>query len=319
MPAGANSSLPSGTRQFATTVDPIIAATYAKIAGLAAGAPLVYNAGSGDYNSSAWNYSLSGIDARNFYTGRLDYNVTQKHHISFTYNYDKYGGVWDMLNNVVPVYPGAGRDLGSLGTTGQHSNRFNGTLALRSALSPRLTNELRGGLTGGTVQFYDIPDSDFSMWRGYYIGPSYTHLATTITPSRRNAPYKEAGDTVSYVKGAHQISAGVTWSQVNFWQESFGTESIPQVSFGAATTDPLITGTSAPFNIAANFPGANSTQMSSMATAYSQLTGAYPPSLRAWFSARQPTNTPMAPLPWIAMKSNGGAYSARTCGALPPL
>jgi hypothetical protein len=271
--ASGNSSLPSGTRQFATTVDPIIAATYAKIAGLAAGAPLVSNAGSGDYNSSAWNYSLSGIDARNFYTGRLDYNVTQKHHISFTYNYDKYGGVWDMLNNVVPVYPGAGRDLGSLGTTGQHSNRFNGTLALRSALSPRLTNELRGGLTGGTVQFYDIPDSDFSMWRGYYIGPSYTHLATTITPSRRNAPYKEAGDTVSYVKGAHQISAGVTWSQVNFWQESFGTESIPQVSFGAATTDPLITGTSAPFNIAANFPGANSTQMSSMATAYSQLTG----------------------------------------------
>ena len=39
--------------------------------------------------------------------------------------------------------------------TGQRSNRFDGTLSHRWAINGRLTNELRGGLNGGTLLFFD--------------------------------------------------------------------------------------------------------------------------------------------------------------------
>jgi len=264
----------SATSPFVTTLDPTIAKTYAQVATLAAGASLIPNSGSNDYNSGAWNFQYSGVDRRDFETARIDYNVSQKHHLSFTYNYDWYLATPDFLNGVIPAYPGTGSVLGTPTITGQRSNRFVGTLALRSALTARLTNELRAGLNGGTVLFFDsINDSSFAPWRGYGLSLNDVTFASTFSPQRRNGPYKEIGDTVSWVRGSHQISAGGTWSQVNLWQQIFGTESIPTISFGCATSDPLCTGTAAPFNIAANFPGASSTQISSMATAYAQLTG----------------------------------------------
>ena len=265
----------STTSPFVTTLDPIIQKSYAQVAALASGASLVSNAGNGDYNSGAWNFQYSGLDQRDFETARLDYNITQKHHLAFTYNYDWYLATPDFLNNVIPAYPGTGTILGTPTVTGQRSNRFVGTLALRSAISARLTNELRGGLNGGTVLFFDsINDGAFSPWRGYLPSVNYvTFLGSGFYPQRRNGPYKEVGDTMSWVKGTHQVSGGFTWSQVNLFQQVAGTESIPQVSFGAATGDPLTTGTTAPYNIAANFPNASSTQIGNMTSAYAQLTG----------------------------------------------
>jgi Carboxypeptidase regulatory-like domain len=273
--ASGNSALPSTTRQFPTTIDPIVASTYAQVAQIASGVALASNAGNGDYNTGAWNYQLSGLDSRDFWTARFDYNINAKHHLSYTYDYDKYVSVPDFLNGIVPVYPGAGAVLGSTVTTGQRSNRFVGTLALRSALSSRLTNELRAGLNGGTVLFFDaINDGQFTPWRGYRPTLNGVHITTTSAPQRRNGPYKEVGDTLSYVKGSHQITGGFTWSQVNLWQQLFGSESIPSISFSAtATGDPLTTGSSAPFNIAANFPGASAAQISTGAADYAQLVG----------------------------------------------
>ena len=267
---------PAGTRAFATTPDPIIAATYATIAALAPPvSQLVSNAGNGDYNSNTWNYQLSGVDARDFVTTRIDYNLTQKHHLSFTYNYDWYNSTPDFLNTDTPVYPGTGTVLGSSTIAGQLSNRFVGTLALRSALSARLTNELRMGLNGGTVSFGDaIGPGQYSPWHGYYPSVNYQAITDDVNPQRRNSPYKEVGDTVSFVKGAHQISAGATWEKVQLWQQILETETTPQMSFGCVSPDPLctsISGSAAPYNIATNFPGASS--FTSEATAYAQLTG----------------------------------------------
>jgi hypothetical protein len=87
------------------------------------------------------------------------------------------------------LYPGAGAVLGSSVVTGQRSNRFVGTLALRSAISARLTNELRAGLNGGTVLFFDaINDGMFSPWKGYrptsvnYV--PYLYHQRSATPQR---------------------------------------------------------------------------------------------------------------------------------------
>jgi Carboxypeptidase regulatory-like domain len=272
--AAANGSLPAGTRQFVNTVDPIIANTYSQINKLTSGGNLKSNTGSGDYNFQTYSYQPTGLDARDFWTARFDYNVSQKHHLSFTYDYDKYTSAPDILNNVVPVYAGTGTVLGNSLVAGQRSNRFVGTLSLRSAVTSRLTNELRGGLNGGTVLFRDtINDGLFSQWRGFSPGISGGAVTTTTTPSRRNGPYKDVADTVSWVKGSHQVTAGANWSQVNLFQKSIGSESIPSIAFGTATGDPLITGTNAPFQIGANFPNASSAQVSSMASAYANLVG----------------------------------------------
>src|SRR5581483_9413187 len=61
--------------------------------------------------------------------------------------------------------------------------------------------------------------------------------------------------------------------RINFWQETFNSGTFPSVSFGAATGDPLNTGSTAPFNLSSNFPGASSSQISSMTSAYASLTG----------------------------------------------
>ena len=272
--AAANPALPSTTRQYPTTIDPIIAQTYSQILQLTNGGNLKSNQGAGDFNTQTYSYQPNGLDARDFWTGRLDYNLSQKHHLSFTYDYDKYVSIPDFLNNIIPVYAGTGTVLGTTVNTGQRSNRFVGTLSLRSAISSRMTNELRGGLNGGTVLFFDaINDGLFAEWKGF--SPSIANATVTSTngPQRRNGPYKDAADTLSYVKGSHQITGGMNWSMVNLFQKIISTESIPRISFGTTTGDPLITGASAPFQTGPNFPGASSSQVSSMASAYAGLVG----------------------------------------------
>jgi len=276
--ASGNGALPAGTRAFATTIDPIVASEYSLVASLVPNpSTLTSNAGSNDYNSAQFNFQDTGLDERNFYTGRIDYNLTQKHHLSFTYNYDHYFGNWDLLNSIYPVYPGQSAVLGTsaaAGLTGQFSRRFVGTLALRSAITARLTNELRMGLDGGTVSFDNISPGLFAPYRGYLIngcGQPYINECQDGGGSARNAPYKEIDDNVSWVKGTHQITAGFSWERINFWQQTYNSGSFPGITFGVATGDPLNTGSTAPFNIAANFPGLAS--LSSAATAYADLTG----------------------------------------------
>ena len=114
------------------------------------------------------NYQPDGNQKRDFVTSRLDYNVTSNHHLSFVYNYDKYTSIPDFLNNVVAAFPGSGVVLGTNVQTGQNSNRFAGTLSLRSQFGSHVTNEWRGGLNGGTVLFFpDVSPGLYSTWKGY--------------------------------------------------------------------------------------------------------------------------------------------------------
>jgi hypothetical protein len=277
--AAGNANLPAGTRAFPTTLDPILAKTFALETQLASNGIIKPNTANGDYNTEAVGYAPAGVDSRDFYTTRIDYNATQKHHVSLVYNYDKYVSVPDFLNNIVPVLPGGGTVLFSNVNTGQRSNRFAATASLRSALSSRLTNELRGGFNGGTVLFFDAVNPGlFNTWRGYYPtfaapGPnSLTNVTTTSAPQRRNAPVKNVSDTMSWVKGSHQLSFGGSFDQINVFQSITATGVIPRMNMGIAANDPVFNG---PTNIftTANFPLANSTQLSQAASMYADLVG----------------------------------------------
>lgn len=275
--AGA-SAAPAGTRAYSSTADPILAKTYAAMQTLGAGGIVKNNQSANDYNTLTTSYQPTGNDQRNFYTGRLDYNVTSKHTLSFVYNYDKYVSIPDFLNGIVPIFPGSGTVLFSNVNTGQRSNRFDGTISLRSVITPRMTNEFRTGLNGGTVLFFDaVAPALFDTWRGFTPGfanpgTALSNVTATSGPQRRNAPVKDFGDTVTFIKGAHQISFGGNFDQINLFQQIVGRAMIPSIAFGIASNDPIFNGSTNIFS-AANLPGSTATQQSQAANLYADVTG----------------------------------------------
>ena len=269
-----NATLPSTVRAYPTAADPTLLKTFNLINQLSANGIVKPNSTNGDYTTSTLTYQPNGLQNNWYSTSRIDYNITEKHHLSLVYNFDHYLSTPDFLNNVVPEYPGTGTVLGSNVETGQRSNRFDGTLTLRSVLSPRLTNEWRGGLNGGTVLFFDaLNDGLYSTWRGFI--PTFggiSGVTSSTSAQRRNAPVKDIADTVSWVKGSHQFSFGGNFDQINIFQSISFTSVMPQIAMGIVNGDPIITGATNMFS-AANFPGASQTQLTQAENLYANLTG----------------------------------------------
>lgn len=269
---------PAGTRAYPTTVDPLLAKTYALEQQLGANGIVKNNQSANDYNTLTTTYQPTGTDSRNFYTTRLDYNISEKHALSLVYNFDGYSSIPDFLNGIVPDFPGSGTVLFSNVNTGQRSNRFDGTISLRSVLTPHVTNELRAGLNGGTVLFFDaVAPGLFSPWRGFSPsfaspGTSLSSVTTTSGPQRRNAPVKNVGDTVTKLMGSHQLSFGGNFDQINLWQQIVGRAMIPSITFGIASNDPIFNGGTNIFN-SANLPGSTSTQQTQASNLYADVTG----------------------------------------------
>ena len=265
---------------FPSTPDPIIANTFSQILALTGNGQLKNNVPTGDYNGDTLSYAATGLDRRHLSMSRVDYNLNSKNQISLTYSYNMYYTIPDVLNGVVDVYPGTGDVLGTNINTGQHSNRFMGTIALRSAITDHITNDFHGGLLGGTTVFYDGAQSaaNYAPWRGYI--PSFTAfdslsgVSTATSPQRRNSPVKQFGDTLSWLKGAHMLSLGGDFSQINLWSELIGSEALPSIAFGTSATngDPAHSGSTDLFT-AATMPGATQTLMDSAANLYGVLTG----------------------------------------------
>ena len=275
----ANQSLASSIRPFATTPDPIIAATLGQINTLTSTGNLKpRTATNNDYVRNDYNYQPHSLDRRYFSNNKLDYNINSKNVFSLTYNYDSYFSAPDGLNSVVPIYDGTGTVLGSTVNAGQRSVRFVGIIALRSAIKPTLTNEFHGGLDGGTVLFRDtINQGLFSTWKGYNpnFGSSYIAGVTSVsTPQRRNSPTKSFTDNVSWSHGSHSVSFGGNFSQVNLFQSTPGTVNsiIPGITFGVSSLDPAFNGATDMFT-AANFPGLSSTDRTNAQNLYAILTG----------------------------------------------
>jgi hypothetical protein len=266
---------------YPSTVDPIIGKTLSSIQGYTANGRLSPTTGTCSYCENSLAYSVPGTDKRKYLTTRLDYNLNSKNQISLTYSYNVYNSVPDVLNGIVPVYPGTGDIVGQDSLAGgQTSNRFAGTLALRSSITSRLTNELRGGLNSGTTVFGSTLGSDalYSQWRGFI--PSFPLSLSGVTSygaaSRRNSPIKEFNDTLSYQKGEHMLSFGGNFTQVNLYSQAIGNSILPTVTFGidGLALDPVhngVAGSDAFTSV--TMPGANTTDQSNAASLYALLTG----------------------------------------------
>jgi hypothetical protein len=269
---------------FTGTVDPTMAQTLQTINGLTANGILRSRVNTAsDYNRNDLVFQPNGMQTNDYNTMRLDYNITDKHHLSFIHTYFVNNSTPDITNSVVPIYPGTGTVLGQDNlVAGQRGNRYSGVVSLRSSFTPTITNELRGGMNRGLTLFRDQVSSPalFSQWGGYSLGSTIagyiTGVASVSGSSRRTSPVKELHDNLSWVKGSHLLSVGVDFTQINFWYQSIGNNVIPTISLGIATGDPIATGSTNIFtNTGANpnFPGASSSQLSQAKALYALLTG----------------------------------------------
>ncbi|MFN0124702.1 MAG: hypothetical protein ACKV2V_29720, partial [Blastocatellia bacterium] len=221
-----------------------------------------------DPNLERFTFTNRGSQTRFFPTVRLDFNLSSKHKLENVWNYQKFTGLVDFLNSTDPAFP-------SFPNQGfQGSNRFSNTTALRSTLTQTLVNEARFGLTGGTVLFF--PNVNLGQFTGslanqdgFNIGigaAGITSATVNAGPSRRNAPVKQFTDTLTWTKGAHSISMGGTFSNIDFWSWSKAT--VPGITLAVDATDPA-----AGMFSTANFPGASATDLTNARNIYAVLTG----------------------------------------------
>lgn len=228
---------------FPGTVDPPIQAIIDKL-----------NAGRGQASRFAVNPNADGLafnvptrDRRSFPTVRFDMNITERLHWEGVFNYQYFNAFPDTLNNRQPSFPGF------VTAGGQKSNRFSISTALRSAITPRLTNEFRFGLQGGTAAFAtEVGAADFPLGLRPIFG-LMSEPFNNLPGSRRNTPVKTFIDNVSWLKGSHSFTFGGSTSLINSWVSSFGTfggNVVASVFFGVRNTDPA----NEVFN-PINFPG----------------------------------------------------------------
>ncbi len=274
-----NAALPSTIRQFPTTIDPTLAKTYALIQQLTSSGGQISSriATNNDYNRENFSFQAKAVNNRNFSTSKIDYNITEKHHLSLVYNYQTNLRLPDGLNGTTAILPGTGTVLGSPGLDGQDGIYFSGVFALRSVITSSLTNELTAGLVGGTSALgTGLSAASYGIWNGYqtsyagYITNPYNGSYTGFAP--RNAPVKQLNDSATKQKGTHLINFGGNFTQINYWQAASNSSLLQTIAFGQATGDPDNTGATSLFTNS-TLPGASATQLSDAANLYAILTG----------------------------------------------
>ena len=283
--AAANPTLPAGVRPFPTAPDPILAKTYALINQLTSGGTIVSRIlTNNDYNRYNFSSNAKAVNNRKFQTARMDYNPTQKHHISFIWNYQTNDRTPDGLNLEYAILPGTGTQLGSPDLEGQYGINWTGSIALRSVITPNITNELTGGIQGGTNALGDgLSPTDYGIWRGdlvqfgaatagatTYMTNPYNGSYTNYAP--RSTPVYQINDNVTYVKANHVLNFGFSFTQVNAWQAAANSSLLNTVTLGQATGDPDNTGSTSLFTTT-TLPGASATQLSDAANLYAIVAG----------------------------------------------
>lgn len=222
-----------------------------------------------DPNQQRFTYNPTGNSLDRRPTLRFDVNVTANHRVEATWTYQSGRGKPDFLNNVEPAFPGF-PNQGS-----QPADRYSGSVALRSTLSPTLVNEARTGLSGGPSRFNPGASAgDFSgsvaNMNGFALNLNgafgITNPYVTTAPSRRNPLFRDVSDTLTWSRGTHSLVFGgkLIDTQLTYNAQTL----VPTINFGVDTNDPAI----AMFNTT-NFPGAAAADLTRAQNLYAILTG----------------------------------------------
>jgi len=247
------------------TVDPLVSKLLADIRASTGSGSITQLT---DPNLQRFSFVNKGGQWRRFPTSRIDYHFHPKHSLEMSHNYQDFAGLVDFLNSTDPAFPGF-PNYGSQG-----SNRYSGAVALRSTLTANMVNEVRIGIMGGVTLFNaETSPASFSgpvaNQGGFRLGISaagLTNAHVVTTPSRDSNPVRQFSDNLTWNRGRHNLSVGVSFTQVNSWGKSQSLA--PSITFGIDSTDPA----NAMFT-AANFQGSSSTDLTNARNIYAVLTG----------------------------------------------
>jgi hypothetical protein len=264
-------SLAAANGQLAT-VDPIVAGLLGDIQRSTAGTGSI--TGLTDPLVQRFSFQNDRRAISRFPFARLDFKLSNKHHLYTTYSYQTVKTDPDTGNSRDAQFPGFPAKASV------DSRRYGYQATLRSTLSPRMVNELRIGGSGGPTYF--APELNPDMWAGSVAnqggvllnlgnaccgtGGALSNASSNALPSSREGYTKFIEDTLSWSRGAHHLSFGASLTQIDFWSKNQTV--VPEVRFGVVTGDPA----EAMFTTA-NFPGASAANLTAARGLYALLTG----------------------------------------------
>lgn len=217
-----------------------------------------------------FNYQVPTQSMNRYPTARLDYQVSARHRVTWSMNFQYIGGGPDTTNNREAFFPGFPV------VANQSSIRRATSGWLRSIIGPTMVNEFRIGYGGGPVIFAQQQFTP-SLWNGSLANQGGFHLnmnnALAIsnagaagTTSGRDAFHHIYENTLNWLKGSHSINIGGSFASYELWQQN--QTIVPELRFGVVQGDPAES-----LFVAANFPGASTTNLTNARALYAILTG----------------------------------------------
>ncbi|MCR4375484.1 MAG: TonB-dependent receptor [Acidobacteria bacterium] len=261
--------LAAANGQLATT-DPTVMALIARIKAATATTGVISE--TNNRNVNEYRFQAAGTFNQYAPTGRIDYNLTDKHRITATYYWQRFKSNPDLLNNTEVRFPG----FANYGQ--QNSYRTTGSLGVRSTLTSNMVNEFKGGWQWSPNDFFSNVTPDmFADQGGYSLGipqNGNTALITGATSRSNSAPRNtttwSVSDNLSWLKGSHSFTLGGAFSGVHNRLNSY--DAVPIVNIGFNTTfDPAASLFSSASGGA--FPGATSGNLTDARNLYALLTG----------------------------------------------
>lgn len=248
-----------------STLDPTTAALVAKIRAATATTGVVNNLTDPNAQEYVWQPESLRID--NVPGTRLDFNLSSKHRLSTSYNYQGQRLTPNLFGNDEPNYPGLAN------SAELYSAVSRGSATLRSTLGTNLVNELRFGASHAPVYFADSVNADQFADQGGFdivfpnIGSALTGATTNRAHQSRNGKGWNLDNTVNWIIGRHSLQFGEAFTRTSGWTRNQNI--VPQILLGVdATNDPA-----AALFTPANFPGASNADLNNARAVYGMLTG----------------------------------------------
>ncbi|MCI0491271.1 MAG: TonB-dependent receptor [Blastocatellia bacterium] len=196
---------------FRSTVDPTVAQIMALV-------PLPNNFDVGDgLNTGGFRFNAKSLTDQDTPSLRIDHRFNEDHVFYGSFNYLDRNIDGDFINGREPRFP----DVGSIGSRVTHSRAFSGTFT--STFSPKFINEVRFGLTSGENAFLvvDPLGQPFTLDFNNITDPVHQPGNGDDVRTMRNYNLR---DSISWIRGNHQIKAGV-----EFRQKSVNTYSLDEI------------------------------------------------------------------------------------------
>jgi hypothetical protein len=258
----------AATNGFLASIDPTIGRVLADIRSAVTGGGGLVDLTDPLVQQFRYQYDTNNVTR--YPSGRLDFNLTDKHRLSWSLNYTDLVSNPDTTNNREPNFPGFPN------TGSQVSDRYTVQGTLRSTLGANLVNELRIGGSGGPTKF--SPEIGVSQFQGTPVADQggffltinsaggITNPASTAAYQAREGSTKVVDNTLSWLKGSHSLQMGGSFTRQDIWVQN--QTYVPTINFGVASNDPVdvIFSTT-------NFPGASNAQLTEARDLYSMLTG----------------------------------------------